>query len=83
MKIAVMRESGASEVITLTEPIEIRRGEFMNCLKTSTGFEHFFLPDGTYDGWGMPFDGTQDEAAAVIEAIEKDREATFRPEEKE
>lgn len=80
MKIQVIRCDGKTETITLTDPVSISRGEGMNCLKTSTGFEHFFTQDGIYDGWGMSFAGSFEEAESVIEEVEKGREFGNDPE---
>ena len=84
MKIQVVRRNGSHEILTLTEPLTIVRGTHMNRLKTSTGMDHFFNEDGTYDGWGMAVNITvpdshsetnlPEEAKAFIDEIEKGRE---------
>lgn len=69
MNIQVVRCDGSTEVLTLTEPLEVSRGEGMNCLKTSTGMEHFFLQDGRYDGWGMPCN-FEEQAESLDESLD-------------
>ena len=49
MKIEVSRKDGSTEIITLTEPLTVVRGEHFNILKTSTGMEHWFTPEGKYE----------------------------------
>lgn len=54
MKVIVQGKGGVpQEVITLTEPLTIIRGESMNRLHTATGMDHWFTVEGYYDGWGM------------------------------
>jgi hypothetical protein len=84
MKIQVTKRDGSQEVLTLTEPLTIFRSEHGNRLQTSTGMDHFFNLDGTYDGWGMPVkiavpeshEGTclPQEAKEFIQQIENGRE---------
>lgn len=84
MKIQVIHRDGLQEVITLTEPLTITRSEYGNRLTTSTGMDHFFNLDGTYDGWGMAcnfavpdtHEGNElpPDAKAFVQAIEQDRE---------
>lgn len=84
MKVQVIHRGGEVETITLTEPLTIFRSEYGNRLQTSTGMDHFFNVDGTYDGWGMgvnipvpeSHEGTAlpQEAKAFIDEIEKGRE---------
>ena len=52
MKILVVSAvDGRHELITLTEPVTIVRGDKFNRLICATGMEHWFDLDGTYDGW--------------------------------
>ena len=84
MKIKVVGHDGKHEVLTLTEPLIIFRSEYGNRLQTSTGMDHFFKEDGTYDGWGMAVKievpdsheggGLPQEAKDFIQQIEDDRE---------
>lgn len=86
MKIIVVHKSGQQEAITLTEPVEIVRGEKLNRFITATGAGHWFDQDGYYDGWDMavnipipaselPPDGTPPKAALdFIEEYDKGRE---------
>lgn len=84
MKIDVIHRNGTREIIVLTEPLVISRGDGMNRLACSTGMEHWFNEDGTYDGWGMAVgagysspDGTLEgspDAMDLIQRTEADRE---------
>jgi hypothetical protein len=71
----VSAKDGRHELITLTDVVEILRGEKMNRLVCGT-IEHWFRKDGTYDGWGLNLEGTNltpDEIRAKIESVEKSR----------
>lgn len=76
MKIQVVSaKDGRHELITITEPVTILRGENMDRLVCGTT-EHWFNKDGTYDGWGMNLEGTTmstEEAAKLVDAVEKAR----------
>jgi hypothetical protein len=86
MKLVVVHKNGDQEVITLTEPLTVVRGEKLNRLETSTGAEHWFDQDGWYDVWGMavnipipasgvPADGSiPKDAMDAIEEFDKGRE---------
>jgi len=81
MKIKVVRCDGNHETLTLTEPLQVRRGEGLNVLEVSTGACHFFTQDGLYDGWDMPVSFEQRESTGLspeikgfIDAVELDRE---------
>lgn len=74
MKIKVIRKDGSKEIITLTEPLTIVRGEQLNYIRTSTGMEHWFDQDGNYDGWGAAVNMSSEEAVNFIEQTEKERE---------
>jgi hypothetical protein len=71
----VSAKDGRHELITLTDPVTILRGEKMDRLICGN-IEHWFTKDGTYDGWGMNLEGmnlTPDEARALIDNVEKSR----------
>ncbi len=65
------------EVIHLTEPLLVRPGEKQNTIITGTGLEHWFRPDGIYDGWGMDVSRANlspREAEQFLAEVEKGRE---------
>jgi hypothetical protein len=73
MKIIVTHADRTLETLTLTEPLQIHRGQRLNRLETSTGISHFFTPDGYYDGYecpvNIPVDGEDAASVAIHEAI--------------
>jgi hypothetical protein len=71
----VSAKDGRHELITLTPPVTILRGEKLSRLVCGN-VEHWFNNDGTYDGWGMNvanMDMTPDEMRAFVEAVERSR----------
>lgn len=80
MKIQVVRMDGTIEAINLVGMIQASEGSdggMSALLISSTGSEYFFMADGTYDGWGMMFEGNgllHEDAMAIAKAIEADRE---------
>lgn len=71
----VSAQSGRHELITITEPVTIMRGEKMDRLICATT-EHWFKKDGTYDGWGMDLSDTHmtpEEIIKLVDAVEKGR----------
>lgn len=75
MKMHVVGYEGRHEVINVVGPVEIHHGEKMDHLHSADGMDHYFLHDGTYDGWGKSAVGmTAEEAVADIERIERERE---------
>jgi len=79
MKIRVVSaKGGRHENITLSEPLTISKGDNLNKLISGDGMEHWFKPDGTYDGWGMDISSANlssvEQAQALVAAIEKERE---------
>jgi hypothetical protein len=74
MKLRVQHESGEIEVLSLVPPIEATEGHRQNHLRSGEGLEHYFTQDGFYDGWARNTSGmTDDEVAAKVAEIEKDR----------
>lgn len=75
MKIKVVRADGRIETITLAGTLAIQEGG-QNCLHADSGQDHFFLQDGTYDGWGMALAGGVDleQAGELIEHISASRD---------
>ena len=73
MKIRVMHESGATEVIELPLGAStVFDGVRLDRIQ-SGNMEHFFTKDGYYDGWGAAVSATADEAREIIEAVESER----------
>ena len=85
MKIQVVRVDGSIETISLVgtvtahEPgnkLEYPRNQSPLHV-AATGMDHFFREDGRYDGWGMACNlPTMDDAAALIDAVQEDREVS-------
>lgn len=72
----VSAKDGRHELITLTEPLTLVEGETLNRIVTGTRVEHWFTPEGAYDGWGMDVsaeDLNASEARQLIEAVEAGR----------
>ena len=75
MKIRVIRASDhAQEVISVISPLAVTEGNYLSHLHSAEGMDHYFTPDGYYDGWGLATECILPEAAEKIEQIEKDRE---------
>lgn len=52
MKIKVCGPAG-EQVIDLEGAVTFHEGQYMNRLTSQLGIDHYFLHDGTYDGYGM------------------------------
>ena len=52
MKIRVQHEDGAIETLAVGGSWTVVEGKHLDRLRDVNGFEHFFTPDGYYDGWG-------------------------------
>ena len=75
MKIRVIRASDhAKEVISVIGPLAVTEGNYLSNLHSAEGMDHYFTPDGYYDGWGLATACSFPEASEKIEQIEKDRE---------
>jgi hypothetical protein len=75
MKIRVQHKDGTMETITLVPPItDIRDGERLHSLKCGDGTDHYFTPEGYYDGWGRAVNATFDEAQQIIQHVQEGRE---------
>jgi hypothetical protein len=76
MKIQVVRCDGSAEVINLVGVITASESSMLHV--EATGADYFFREDGHYDGWGMAVGSesgmSADEASALIQAVEADRE---------
>ncbi len=69
MKILVQSENGDKRVITLVPPItELHDGERLCSFHCGDGTDHYFTPDGFYDGWGrcLPAGATEQQAHEEI-----------------
>lgn len=75
MKIRVQREDGQIETLELCGTWVFRDGKLLGRLAHESGSEHFFTPEGYYDGWGSCVVPTGAERAPlVINAIEAKRQ---------
>ena len=68
MKIQVVMKSGEIRVLDLEPPLTTMDGEFMNRITDANCVDHFFLPGGCYDGWGMPLSAETAQASDVADA---------------
>lgn len=75
MKIQVIRCDGQIETLTLVGPLAVTESAIMPHLQDATGMDHYFNPDGTYDGWGRSSCGmSAEDAKRLIETTELCRE---------
>ena len=86
MKMRVMRRDGSVETISVVGPAEVHHGEGMDYLHSANGLEHWFLHDGTYDGWstaapaGLLVDERHPLGGVVGELIDRiERERKIEP----
>lgn len=69
MLIQVKRRDGKIETISIEPTAIVRHGGTLNTIKNPSGLEHFFTPDGEYDGWGQAVaEGTTIEQAQALMA---------------
>src|SRR5438034_1151977 len=73
MKIVVLHEDGRSETLTLFGEWECIEGKYLHRLRNG-GFEHFFTPEGFYDGWGGAVNATPATAREMLDTMERKRE---------
>ena len=62
MKIKVIHEDGSIETLTLTGGLRCVEGKHLHRIHAADR-EHFFTPDGHYDGWGRALNVTPPEDA--------------------
>jgi hypothetical protein len=74
MKLRVQHEDGSIEVLTLSHEWRVIEGKHLNRIVDGNGFEHFFTPEGHYDGWGGNVRQPQDAADDVLESMEEKRQ---------
>ena len=66
-------QEGKKEVIELPEGStwKVSEDKFMHCLEGQHGFDHFFLHEGYYDGWGGAVAcSSPEESKEIIRALE-------------
>lgn len=78
MKIAVTRADGNTELLLLNGPVTIHEGgQYQSHIHSAEGFDHYFQPDGYYDGWGLgcPDNScwTKEQAQTYIKAAQDER----------
>jgi hypothetical protein len=75
MKLRVQHKDGRMETLELHGTWTCAEGEILNRMTNENGFEHFFTPDGYYDGWGgcvtCPPSQTPDQLAKAREPKRK------------
>ena len=71
MKIRVQREDGRIETLELCGTWVFQDGKLLSRMTQESGYEHFFTPEGYYDGWGSCLIPTGAETPPrVITAVE-------------
>ena len=77
MKIRVCRSDSRIEVLTLVPPVVVEEWHDALRLTCGDGTDHFFMEDGTYEGWGRrlsePIEGEEEGLKRAME-IENQRE---------
>jgi hypothetical protein len=74
MKLRVQRADGKIETISLREGTwSVIDGRFQNRITTEPRLDHYFTPDGHYDGWGGAVCCDEQTAADLISAMERKR----------
>lgn len=66
--IVVMRNGEGTRTITLVPPVtELHDGERLSSFHCGDGTDHYFTPEGYYDGWGRAVNCSMEEAAQEIQ----------------
>ena len=74
MKLRVQRGDGSIETISLVGPAEIHHSKGTNLIRSASGMDHYFLPDGSYDGWGMALPSVSvEDAGEIIDRVNRER----------
>ena len=70
MKLFVQREDGRIETLELQGTWVFQEGKFLSRMTHESGAEHFFTPEGFYDGWGtyIRVNGSKPPAVTAIAA---------------
>jgi hypothetical protein len=74
MKLLVQHRDGTREVLTLSGTWSVIEGKLLTRLCSTAGFEHWFTPEGFYDGWGKAVNVPLSDAAEIIDAVEQGRQ---------
>ena len=75
MKLRVQREDGRIETLDLCGTWVFQEGKLLGRIAHESGYEHFFTPEGYYDGWGSSLAPAGPETTPlVITAIEAKRD---------
>jgi hypothetical protein len=74
MRIRVQHEDGSVEVITVAGDWRATEGKHLNRITDQNGFEHFFTPDGYYDGWGGNVRQPQKAADEALQCMDDKRQ---------
>ncbi len=74
MKLRVQREDGSIETLELCGTWVFQEGKLLGRITREGGCEHFFTPEGYYDGWGSNLVPAGGSTPRVITAIEAKRE---------
>ena len=83
MKILVEMKDGERQLITIVPPVtKVHDGEALSFLRCGDGTEHWFTPDGYYDGWGRAVNMSFEEAQVEIARKESEQQAPAPVEEK-
>ncbi len=72
MKVKVLREDGSVETLTLSGNMICVNGSLLNQIQ-DPNLDHYFTPDGYYDGWGRGV-GRSEDAGKIRESVESARD---------
>ena len=79
MKIKILHEDGSIDTLTLAGDLRCVEGQHLHRVQADN-LEHFFTPDGHYDGWGRALNATPlEDALRLRETIEVLREVDDPP----
>jgi hypothetical protein len=73
VKLRVQREDGRIETLELSGTWVFRDGKLLSRMTQEDGGEHFFTPEGYYDGWGNRMRARVERPPLVITVIEAKR----------
>ncbi len=66
MKLRVQREDGRIETLELCGTWVFQEGKLLSRMLHESGYEHFFTPEGYYDGWGSHLPLSAPEGAGLV-----------------
>ena len=74
MKVKVLHKNGSVETLTFSKNMTyVEGGLDLQSIIQSPDLDHYFTPDGYYDGWGRGV-GRSDDAGKIRESVESARD---------